>query len=225
MSSDDEPAIVVTPIDQVKKRRPIDAVAKGTYLAVLAKTGSRSAAAAAARPHLRTRSSAMNAFEAHISANPAFRAQVEDIEAHVAGLLDTEILERALHGKVTYQKYEINERTGERELVEERIEHDNKLLVQAARNVGRRVNPAAWAPDEKRVVVEGGTTNTTVTMDVDKLLDGMSTEAIRSLLESAKAAKALPAPEVTDAELLEEDDLVADAIERSKPLDNGTDSN
>lgn len=212
---DDAPAIVVTPRDQITKRRPIDAVARAKYLDVLVRTGSRSAAAAAARPHLRTKASAMSVFENHMASNPAFMAQVLDAEARVAGELDAEIIRRAMEGVVVYEKYAVNDK-GERELVERRVDHDNKLLVQVARNVGRRVNPTAWAPDDKRVVVEGGTTNVSVAVDLDRVLEGMSSDAIRSLVDAAGKARLMAPVEDGDAE---------DADVLDLPLDNGSHGN
>lgn len=137
-----------------------------------------------------------------------------DVESHVAGLIDREIYKRAMEGKVVFQKK--NDRG---EVVEERIDHDNKLLLTLARNVGRRVDPSAWAPEDKRVVVENNSRTLNVSMDVDRLLEEMPTEAIRAMLNAVEKTKALPAPEPMD----EEDDVEdAEVVPAPSSLDNGT---
>lgn len=226
LDDDDVPAIVVTPLAEVIRRRPVDAVAEARFLDELAKTGSRSAAAAAARPHLRSKASALSTFASHIQANPRFAAQVADVEAHVAGLLDREALDRALNGKVTYEKYD--PATGK--IVERRVDFDNKLLLTVARNIGKRVDPTAWAPDEKKLVVEGMGAGVKAVVDMDKFLDDMPTDALRAMMVAVGNAKVMGLPEsVIDVgdEGADEVDPVAEAIQASceKPLDDGTDRN
>jgi hypothetical protein len=211
---DDSPVIQVTSRAQVVKRRPIDAVSRGVYLDVLRRTGSRAAAAAAARPHLRTKASAMSAFENHMETNPTFLAAVMDAEAEMAGQLDEEIRRRAMEGVVTFEK-----KDAEGNVLERRVEHDNKLLVQVARNVGKRVNPSAWAPDDKRVVVEGGTRNVNLSMDIDRMLEDMPSEAIAALVSAAEKAKTRALTAGPVAEDIED----AEIVESS--LDNGSKGN
>lgn len=200
----DVPAIEVVTKAPRARRRPVDDFARKTYLDVLRATGSRPAAAAAARPHIRGRGSAMNIMENHITANPIFAAAVADVEADVTGKVDQEIFTRAMEGKVVAIK-----RNAEGAVVEERREYDNTLLLRLRRTVGRRVDPGGYV-DEKRIVVSGGVNNTTVVANIDAFLDGLDDNALRQAIASAeKAAKAaLPAgqeEEVEDAELVEDD--------------------
>lgn len=211
MSKKDEPAIEVD-ARPMRVRRPVDDVARAKYLDTLAKTGSRSAAAAAARPHIASTKSAMNAMDAHIASNPAFKAAVMDAETKLLGKVEETILDRALNGVVVFQKKAANA-DGEYEVVEERIEHDNQLLLRVANRLGNRgSDPGAWAK-ETRVVVSGGTTNLHAVVDIDHMMEGMSSEAIKEMMAGAARAKELAAASDGNAEELVEDAEIVEDTE------------
>lgn len=131
--------------------------------------------------------------ESHIATNPEFAAQVIDAETGLLGIVEATIVDRALHGVTVFEKSAPNPRTGELEVVERRTEHDNTLLVKVARQLGRKgADPNAWA-DEKRLVVSGGTTNVTATVDIDRMLENMDEGAIRQMIAGANKARELSA--------------------------------
>lgn len=223
--SDDEdvPAITLLPGIPGQRRAAIDALAEAAYLDVLARTGSRAAAAVAARPHLADRRSAVKTFDRHIREDERFADMVRDVEASVAGRLDATIIDRALNGVVTYVKRDGV--TGA--VVEERRDYDNALLVKVARQVGKRVDPDAWAPEEKRISVTTGPTRVDERVDLDNVLEGMSSEAIRDMLAATKKARALgpPPPVVLDEEGRRTDPVAEALANVESSLDTGRKDN
>lgn len=201
MSSDDDEHVITVAPRAVARRTAVDAIARARYLEVLSKTGSHAAASAAARPHLHTKRSAMQTMERHIAANATFAAQVNDVLANVSGRLDEEIINRALNGKVVYQK-----KNSEGDVLEEKIDYDNNLLLKVARQVGKRIDPNAWAPEDKRIVVDNNKT-VDVTVNIDNILEKLDSDAIRNLIEATSQAKALSSgdqmEDVEDAEILD----------------------
>lgn len=185
MSSDDDlPTIDISP-KPLTRKVAVDQIARARYLDVLARTGSHAAASVAAAPHLKTKTSAASTMSGHIKAHPSFAAQVQDVLASVAGKLDTEILDRALNGKVTYQKKDHHGK-----VVEEKIDYDNNLLLKVARQVGKQVDPGAWAPEDKRLIVQNNK-SLDVHVSIDNILDGLDSDAIKNLIDATTKAKAL----------------------------------
>lgn len=211
MSDDDDvPAIEVAPLRQAM-RRPVDAVARARYLEELARSGSHLAAAAAARPHLvRSKRSADAVMRAHMDSNPEFAAQVRDVLSHLAGRLQSEAVKRALEGVVVYTK-----KDDRGNVVEERRQYDNDLLLKMLREVGKKVDPTVMAPEERQIKVTGTVGHVHASIDMEKMMEGMSTEAIRQMMEAADAARLGPGDEVDVIDAEGEDfDPVQSALDK-----------
>lgn len=182
--------------------RPIDEVAKQTFLAELEETGSYVAAAMAARPHLSNKQSAVSAFRQLEARDPDFRTRVLDALAVVAARGEAEIHKRAFEGVVEKVKYATHPETGELIkdsegkfiVVEQTTKFDNNLLVAATRHALRRIDPDAWSPPtaKKHVTHSGHTSHLSATVDLDKLLEGVDRNAREQILKVAQSLKALP---------------------------------
>lgn len=204
---DDVPVIEVEEVGRTV-RRPIDAVARAKFLDELKRTGSRQAAAAAARPHIRTRRSAYSAFINYMQQHPQFEAQVLDAEAELAGAVEIEIRRRAFDGVVTYEKRDENGN-----VLEQKVQHDNKLLLGLARRLAGRNERGAWV--ERKELTVTNVEEQQVTADVDKVLEELDDAALKQLMGSLRKNRQL-----TAANQAEDAELVAEEL-----LDDGPDGN
>lgn len=201
MPVDDEDVPAIEVVSRTKRRAAIDETARTIYLDALERTGSRPAASVAAKPHVRSRKSAMQTFQDHIASNPAFAAKVADIESKLTGKVDEEIYKRAMEGVQTFAKYD-----GTGKVMEERRDFDNNLLLKLRRSLARNIDPTGFQ-DEKRLIVSGGTQNTLAVGNVDAFLDGLSDDALRQVIAASERSKQLAAAsevedDVEDAEIV-----------------------
>jgi hypothetical protein len=127
---------------------PITPEREDAFVDALLKTGSLSAAAAAASPHLVRRGSTrygIATFRDHARRNPAFAARVEAALTEVRGKMESLVLERAL---TPDEKPVFNPKTGEMFVAVDRRNANVMLSLWLASH-----HPDKWAP-KKNVQVD-----------------------------------------------------------------------
>jgi hypothetical protein len=121
-----------------KTRQPISDRRRAVFLATLAKTGSMTAAAAAATPWAVGRKCGLESFRDLSKRDPAFAVEVEEARAAALGRVEQAIAERAVEG-VDEPVYQKGARCGLR-----KVYSDTLLLRLAA-----RLAPESWSERQR----------------------------------------------------------------------------